>query len=118
MLKKQYRLTKNFAFSATYKQKNSSANDYCVLYAGRKKTDPQWFTRVGFVISKKIHKSAVKRNRIKRLFRESYRLALNANEIESSQKFLSLVFVIKSKCLEADFKTIYDKTTSLLKKLL
>ena len=31
-------------------------------------------TRMGFVVSKKVDKSAVKRNRIKRLIRESFRI--------------------------------------------
>ena len=70
MLPKQFRLKKRLAFKATYKVKNSSHKGGVTLFAGivKKEDCP---TKVGFVVSKKVHKRAVKRNRLKRLMRES-----------------------------------------------
>ena len=92
MLPKQYRLKKRLAFKATYKVKNSSHSGGVTLFAGiEKKEEVQ--TKVGFVVSKKVHKRAVKRNRLKRLMRESYRQLLKENNLYNSDKYLSLIFV-------------------------
>lgn len=116
MLPKQQRLIKSSAFKATYKLKQSTADALLVLCIGKEKTAEQ-STKVGFVISKKIHKRAVKRNRIKRLMREAYRIALRNGEIEESQKWLSLIFTARQACLEADFKQIYNSVVTLIKKM-
>ena len=80
MLKKENRLKSNRAFSATYKNNNVVKSDLIVLYIGRIKFDKNCPTRVGFVVSKKVHKRAVKRNKIKRLMRENIRLILKKDE--------------------------------------
>jgi ribonuclease P protein component len=92
MLPKQYRLKNRKAFKATYKIKNSYHKDGLTLFVGiLKKEDVP--TKVGFVVSKKTHKRAVKRNRLKRLMRESFRLLLKENNLGISQKYMSLIFV-------------------------
>lgn len=92
MLKKELRLNKKSAFNATYRVKNSRHRGGVTLFAGlKKKTDKP--TLAGFVVSKKTHKRAVKRNRLKRLMRESYRLLLKENSVGNSQDFMSLIFV-------------------------
>ena len=67
MLPKQSFRLKNKAASATYRVKNSFHKGGVTLFAGIKKKDNETLTRVGFVVSKKTHKRAVKRNRLKRL---------------------------------------------------
>ena len=71
MLKKENRLKSKKAFSATYNNNCFFVSDSIVMYSGKIKTDKNCPTRVGFVVSKKIHKRAVKRNKIKRFMRES-----------------------------------------------
>ena len=99
MLPAQYRLKNRAAFAATYRVKNSFYKDGIVLFAGLYKKDSEDITKVGFVVSKKTHKRAVKRNRLKRLMRESYRILLKENVPVNSQKYMSLIFVGYEKAL-------------------
>ena len=116
MLPKQYRLKKKIAFKATYKVKNSSRKGGVTLFAGIEKKE-ELPTKVGFVVSKKTHKRAVKRNRIKRLMRESYRQLLKENNLFNSQKYISLVFVASEKALYKDFDEIKNNIKYLLERI-
>ncbi len=116
MLPKQYRLKNKFAFKATYKVKNSAHKSGVTLFAGIVKKE-DYPTRVGFVVSKKVHKRAVKRNRLKRLMRESYRLLLKDGDLGNSQKYMSLIFVGNSKALDKSFAEIYSSMKTLLGKV-
>lgn len=114
MLAKELRLKSKKAFDATYRNNDTVGNHYAVIYRGKKKTDSTRETKVGFVVSKKYHKRAVKRNRAKRLFSEAYRILLKENKISSSQQYMSLIFVIKQSCLEIDFEKCVEITNKLL----
>ncbi len=114
MLKKQFRLKKNSAFKATYRIKHSYCISGIVLWVGKKKENPEFLTKAGFVVSKKTHKRAVKRNRLKRLMRESYRLLLKNGRISKSQNYLSLIFVGYEKALDKDFTEIKNIICQLL----
>ena len=113
MLPKQYRLKNRSAFKATYKVKNSSHKGGVTLFAGILKKE-ETLTKVGFVVSKKVHKRAVKRNRLRRLMRESYRLLLQENNLGNSQKYLSLIFVGTENALGKNF----DEINNAIKKLI
>jgi ribonuclease P protein component len=117
MLPKQYRLKNRNAFSATYRVKNSFYDGGIALFAGLKKKDLSTDTKVGFVVSKKTHKRAVKRNRLKRLMRESYRLLLKNNDLGNSQEYMSLIFVGHEKALGKDFDKIQKSINKLIKEL-
>ena len=116
MLPKQYRLKNRIAFKATYKVKNSSHSGGVTLFAGiLKKEDTP--TKVGFVVSKKVHKRAVRRNRLKRLMRESYRLLLKNGELGDSQKYLSLVFLGTENALGKNFDEIHSSIKKLVERI-
>ena len=114
MLPKQYRLKKRSAFAATYRTGKSLHKNGVTLFIGKEK-DSQLPAKIGFVVSKKIHKRAVKRNRIKRLMRESYRLLIKNDKVKN--KYMSLIFVASSKLLNKDFTYIDTAIQDLVGKL-
>ena len=114
MLPKDYRLKRRSAFAATYKTGKTLHKDGITVFIGKEKQN-EFPTRVGFVVSKKIHKRAVKRNRIKRLMRESYRLLIK--EASVSDKYISLIFVASSKLLNMNFKDVDNAMRKLVYKL-
>ena len=106
MLKKKYRLKKYSAFNATYKIRNMVADNNMCIYFGKEKTNKEMTTKIAFVVSKKIHKRAVVRNRIKRLMRESFRLLIKENKVENINKYLSVICVAKKSAINASFHDI------------
>ncbi|MDD3236572.1 MAG: ribonuclease P protein component [Candidatus Gastranaerophilales bacterium] len=117
MLPRQYRLKNKSAFNATYKQKNVIANNFFVAYLGREKKDTSLPTRFGFVVSKKFHKRAVKRNRIKRLMREAVRLFLKKDGAKSFEKYQSLIIIPKQRALNPKFSDVVFFMENIFEKL-
>ncbi len=92
----------NHIFQRLYRS-NGQASSYLVLYARQNRTNTN---RVGITVSKKLG-HAVVRNRIRRRFREAYRL--------NEDKFLpgwDIVIVARSRAICADFSEL---TKSMLK---
>ena len=114
MLPKEYRLKKRSAFAATYRTGKSLHKDGITMFLGKEKNNESP-TRIGFVVSKKIHKRAVKRNRIKRLMRESYRLLIKEEAI--SDRYISVIFVASAKLLGKNFKEVDEAMRKLVYKL-
>ena len=117
MLKRENRLKAKSAFIATYNNNLVVYDKNIVLYAGKIKTDEVRPTRVGFVVSKKYSKRAVKRNRIKRLMRENIRLMLKDGKYPILNKFQSLIFMAKNEVLDSNFEEIRNTIVILLDKL-
>lgn len=117
MLPKKFRLKKRIAFQATYRTGHSLHKDGITLFCGKKKPG-DYPTKIGFVVSKKIHKRAVKRNRIKRLMRESVRLYIKNSQQEFDTKYMSLIFVASTKLLDKSFKEIDNAVKKLMGKIL
>ena len=115
MLSKNFRLKKRTAFKATYRTGTSFHRDGITVFCGRKKNNDST-TKIGFVVSKKIHKRAVKRNRIKRLMRESMRLYIK-NTVNFDTQYQSLIFVATSKLLDKNFKEVDSGIKKIMSKV-
>ena len=86
----------NHIFQRLYRT-NGQANGYLVLYARRNRTESN---RVGITVSKKLGKAHI-RNRVRRRFREVYRL--------NEDKFLpgwDIVIVARHRAISADFEKL------------
>lgn len=114
MLQKKYRLKKYSAIIATYRIKNIVADSNVCIYLGKEKNNIDMTTKFAFVVSKKIHKRAVIRNRIKRLMRESVRLLLKESQIENINKYLSVIIVAKHNAIGLDYKAINSSINKIL----
>ena len=113
MLPKNYRLKKRSAFNATYKTGTVFHKGGITLFCG-KINNNNTVTKIGFVVSKKVHKRAVKRNRLKRLMRESVRIYIKSNGENLNTKFLSLIFTGSYCLLDKDFKYINNNIIKLM----
>ena len=116
MLKKENRLKNRYAFSATYKIKDFHHRGGITLNVGKTSTDGTP-VKIGFVVSKKTHKRAVKRNRLKRLMRESVRLILKNND-NCLDKYISLIFTGHTSALGKTFREIDDSIKYLIKEIM
>ena len=104
MLKKDNRLKNKYAFTATYRIKDFHYKDGITLNVGKKK-DNDTPVKIGFVVSKKTHKRAVKRNRIRLILKSgNYNL----------DNHISLIFTAHTKALGKSF----DEIDSIIKSLL
>ncbi|MBR2526108.1 ribonuclease P protein component [bacterium] len=117
MLSKKYRLKKRSAFTATYRVKKSFYLEGVAVFVGFRKENTEEPTKIGFVVSKKTHKRAVKRNRLKRLMRENYRLFLKNNETGNANLYKSLIFVGHERALKLNFNRIKEVMRLLLEKI-
>ncbi|MEK7103922.1 MAG: ribonuclease P protein component [Patescibacteria group bacterium] len=70
------------------------------------------YSRIGFVVSKKVSKKAVTRNKIKRRLRE-----ISRNIIKELEKGFDIVVFTKPEIAESDFKQIKNALEILLKKI-
>lgn len=115
MLPDKYKLKKRSAFAATYRTGKSFHKDGITLFVGKEKSKTNSnSTKIGFVVSKKIHKRAVRRNRIKRLMRESIRLYLKQLNNEYDSKYMSLIFAASTRLLDKDFNSINKTMINLM----
>ena len=86
----------NHIFQRLYRS-NGQANGYLVLYARKNRTE---CNRVGITVSKKLGKAHI-RNRVRRRFREVYRL--------NEDRFLpgwDIVIVARHRAIDADFEKL------------
>ena len=120
MLAKQFRLKKSSAFQATYRVKNSYERSGIILFVGKIKNEKQKdsLTKVGFVVSKKAHKRAVKRNRVKRQLREAYRMHKHQllQILTDKQQQLAIAFIYLSDELTSSAE-IEEKMKTLLARI-
>lgn len=108
MLKKQFRLKKQRDFENVFQKGAYFSENFLALKVVENNLKT---SRFGFMVSKKISKKAVVRNRIKRLLRESVRLM----QIEVKSGF-DMVFISRSGIVKKSLKEISGTVKKLLKK--
>ena len=114
MLAKKYRLRKNSEFVATYAQAKYVSSQYLTLNIGKPKPHNDFVSKVAFVVSKKIDKRAVVRNKIKRRMREAYKILINENP--NFQKWMSAIFTAKADLINADLSLVTAQMRHALEK--
>ena len=116
MLAKKYRLRKNSEFVATYAQGKYISGQYLTLNIGKQKPHEDFISKVAFVVSKKIDKRAVVRNKIKRRMREAYKLLIKENP--NFQKWMSVIFTAKPNLINAELNVVTEQMRHALEKAL
>jgi len=109
VLPKKYRLKKKKEFERVFKKGKAKKKDF--LFIKFVKND-QNATRFGFVVSKKISKKAVVRNKVKRRLREAAREMLS--EIKPGY---DVVIVAQKGIEKQDFFQIKNQLKQLLRKI-
>jgi ribonuclease P protein component len=111
MLNKKNRLTSGFQFNVTRKYGKYYEGSLSHIYILK----PQNYggdTKIGIVISNKFHKRAVKRNRVRRLFREAIK-----DKVEMFGKGMWVVIHPKFDCLEKTYEEINSDLLKTLQKV-
>ena len=101
-------LKNNYEFRRLYSKGESAVSAYEVVYCRRNNTG---CNRLGFTVSTKLGKAVV-RNRIRRRYREIYRL----NE-DKLKRGYDIVIVARSKSKDAEFTRLEADFIKLCKKL-
>jgi len=104
MLSKQYRLAKRTDLEVVRKQgKLVRGQTFGLLFLENKLSNKP---RFGFIVSKKISRLAVKRNRVKRLFREAVTKIIK--DVKAENDYL---FLVNTKSLDKDLQDILKDVT-------
>ncbi len=116
MLPEHERLRKKTDFNKVFKLKCSVSTPLLVAYiAIKKETNNNTLPRIGFVVGKKIHKKATKRNKVKRRLREAYR-SLRDKKPHLVISFKDIIFIARPPILEQDYFEIEKSVDKCLKK--
>ena len=108
MLKKEFRLRKQKDFENVFNKGFYFSNNFLSLKTVKNGLP---VSRFGFIVSKKISKKAVERNRVKRLLRESVRLTQN-----NIRTGFDMVFISRAEISGKEFREINLTVEKLLKK--
>lgn len=115
---KEERLKSRKAIELLFEKGHKEKNNPLLVYWLINELPVSYPAQVAISVPKKLFKSAVKRNLIKRRIRESYRKnkASFYNKFYLSKKQVLIFFIYQSKYI-ADYNTIENSVISLLKKI-
>lgn len=108
MLPKENRLKKKKGFDNVIKEGSYASEGFLVLKFRSNGLD---LTRAGFVVSRKVAKKAVTRNKLKRQLREALR-----PELKEVRRGFDLVFFAKREITEKEFPDIQSIVRRLLER--
>jgi len=108
MLKREFRIRKQKDFKNIYDNGVYCSERFLAIKFIKNK---ELFSRFGFIVSKKISKKAVERNRVKRILRESVRLSKNQIKIGCD-----IIFIAKNGIELKTHQEIKDVVEKLLMK--
>ncbi|WP_373532365.1 ribonuclease P protein component [Vampirovibrio sp.] len=129
MLPKPNRLKAKGEFKRTLAGRRLCGNQFFVLYglaalpvagsfaANQPEKRVKRPTRVGFIVSKKIHKRATKRNHIRRRLRELVRAHFQQTETTTVEGYRALVFIARPEALGAGFQDLKHKMERCLQSI-
>jgi ribonuclease P protein component len=109
MLPLKNRLKKKKDFETVFGKGSIIKNKYFFLKIFKREENSD--TRIGFIVSKKVSKKAVERNRIKRLFREVIRL--NLGKIKPRY---DMVYIVLASARDKDLSELEKEIMSILEK--
>jgi ribonuclease P protein component len=117
VLKKANRLKSQGDFKRTLAGRRLCINDCFVVYglAASQQASGSFSAatmqpRIGFIVSKKIHKKSAYRNRIKRRLRELVRLYLLSTPSDNRfAKYRTVVFIARNGSVQASFQALQQK---------
>jgi len=120
MLGRSHRLTRKRDFEILNKEGRFAVGKFVVVKSWKidelkyeKRGYSENDLKIGFVVGKKVHKSAVKRNRIKRQMREVVRLLVKKSKLKNG---FMLYVSAKPSILEAQYSDIERDMLQVLKK--
>ncbi|MFH1946721.1 MAG: ribonuclease P protein component [Candidatus Magasanikbacteria bacterium] len=120
MLPSENRLKKMKDFEILFKEGKFVGGQFLTVKYW--KTEPEKYPRrkyntkdlkIGFVVGKKVHKSAVKRNRIKRQMREVVRLLLKENKLKIG---FYIAFIAKPEILDRKYGEVEKDVLGVFKR--
>lgn len=100
-MKKKFRLHTNKEFENLFKQKKSFYTANLIIKAAKNDLD---FSRVGIIVSTKVSKRAVDRNKVKRRIREIMRLLYN-----TVKPGFDILVIAKKPILEKNYQQIEEE---------
>ncbi len=121
MLPSDERLRRASVFQRAYNKRMVVSTSIVTMYILPKegKRSDSWRPLTGFVVAKKVSKSAVKRNRAKRRIREVYRLMRTSvfggkRDDIALKDWYAIVFVAHEAALEATYEQVEEAVVSCL----